>query len=171
MPELITIGISFVTSIIVAWITSKIAFRSDIKKYLHSKRETLYFDLYEHIDKLLINASMIYDDDYKEKLYSFKPTLKLVASKAVINAYKDIYMLCNEYNSKYYKFDLSKNPYDDSEDELAHNSPTYSDVKYYEDSLINFKENNLPTSKELAHIINKLTNAMRNDIGSEKISW
>lgn len=182
MSELITIGISLVTSIIVAWITSKIAFRSDIKKYLHSKRETLYFDLYEHVDKLLINASMIYNDDYKEKLYSFKPALKLIASKAVINAYKDIYFLCNEYNYKLDEFTLSNDPIncidfesieneDGTYDEIPHNIPTDFEFKYYEDSLRNFKENNIPTSKELSRIINTLTDAMRNDIGSKKINW
>lgn len=83
--------------------------------------------------------------------------------------------MCNEYNYKLDEFTLSNDPINCIDFESIENEDGADEgithCNFNDNDYDCFKENNLPTSKELYHIINKLTNAMRNDIGSEKINW
>lgn len=178
---LLTAGISLIVSILTSWVTSKCAFKSDIKKYLYSKRETLYFELGECLDELLIDLSNVYEEDYKEKLYLFKPRVKLIASNGVVNDYKKIMNVYNKYYFKLQEF-ISKNDPTMDENNYEHVTNEFGeeddmphfderDINNYEHSLEEFKENNYPQTQEIQRMINNIIDAMRKDLGNNKIEW
>lgn len=178
---LLTTFISLIVALLTSWFTSKLAFKSDIKKYLHSKRETLYFDLCNHLDKLLMEQSLVYDKAYKEILYSFKPKVKLVASKKVIDGYRQFINMYYRYNYALQEFISMNDPFnnDDAyeyrtnefgeEMEICHVNE--HDIESYEANLNSFKNDNVPRIDEISTLINDIADAMRKDLGNSKIRW
>lgn len=180
--ELIIIGVNFIITVIISWATAKIAFRSDIKKYLHSKREKIYFELYSDLDKILKDRSNIYNEKVTNKIINVKPALKLIASENVILSYIKIYDMIMIFQNNLKNFDSENNPaeklveYEDGDGNIVQDYPygleNYdTDYEEYVKTIIEFKNNNLPSQEVIQYIINDITNNMRNDLGSKSIKW
>lgn len=177
--ELIIIGVNFIITAIISWATAKIAFRSDIKKNLHSQREKIYFELYSQLDKILIDPINIYDREISKNIFKAKPVLKLIASKKVILSYKKIFYMIVECYQKLAEFSQENDPLNDvqeyeDEDGITHNNFYYDMTeaqKEFEFKKEVYKNKNLPDNKYIKSIIDELTNNMRQDLGSKKIKW
>ncbi|MCT4632905.1 MAG: hypothetical protein N4A76_09225 [Firmicutes bacterium] len=173
--------ITILLAIITAWITGKITFKSDIKKYLHSKRQEIYISLFELLDQLINDQSLVYNDSFKSSLMKFKPRLKLVASKSVIKHYEILYKLYMSYQSELKKFVDDNSPYnkdyaiikapDENGNIIEYDNLTKDDVKQFNYDLEEFKNINIARAQEFIEFINNLANQMRKDIGNKKYKW
>lgn len=154
----LTTFISLIVALITSWFTSKIAFKSDIKKYIYARKEVLYFELCDEFDKLIMNTKLIYDVEYKEKLLMYKPRIKLVASKSIILKYKCIVDVIHKYHYDLYIFNKSNSPYEDDiyldigyskdgEEDSYHNVPEFIETEF-EEKLQNYKNDNSKKSKD-----------------------
>lgn len=178
---LLTTFISLIVALLTSWFTSKLAFKSDIKKYLHSKRETLYFDLCNHLDKLLMDQSLVYDNEYKTTLYLFKPKVKLIGSKKVIDGYKKFINMYYKYDCALAEFISINDPFNNDDayeyrtndlgEEMEMCHVNEHDIERYEANLNSFKNDNVPRIDEVSTLINDIANAMRKDLGNSKIRW
>lgn len=173
--ELIIIGVNFIITAVISWTTAKIAFRSDIKKYLHSKREKIYFELYSELDKILQDRSMIYNEEITNKIINIKPALKLIASKDIILSYIKIHDMIKTFQKDLEDFKSENDPereieYDD--DGIQYQPPNLEfELEHYFFKLEQYKRDNLPNQNDIQNIVNEITNNMRNDLGSRKIKW
>ena len=178
---LITSGISALVAMLTGWISSKLAYNSEVKKYLYSKRELLYHELYENLDKFLMDLSLVYDKDYQDNLYTFKPKVKLVGSRDVINGFKGILTLINQYSLELEKFRMENDPqcceklYETRVDENGEEHKIFhgsmSDINRYERLEKDFSNNNFPESIQVSELINEIVNAMRRDLGNRNMRW
>lgn len=178
---LLTSVISAIVAMLTGWVTSKFAYKSEVKKYLYSKRELLYYELYEYLDKFLMDMTLVYDSEFKKNLYDFKPKVKLVGSKSVIKGFKDILAMINQFNSNLNDFQSKNNPecnisnYEYQTDENGEEQEIFHwneyDSNRYKSLEKEFINDNLPESQKVSTLINDIVNAMRCDLGNSNIRW
>lgn len=178
---MITSIITVVIAIITAWITGKFTFKSDIKKYLHSKREEIYISLFELLDQLISDQTLIYDDEFKSSLIKFKPRLKLIASKSVIRHFEILYKLFMRYQVELEQFKVNEDPVNkpyaieqkQDEDgeiyEICH--VTEDEFNLYDYKVDEFQNVKIEQAQEFIDYINSLANQMCIDIGNTGYKW
>lgn len=166
-------------SIVVAWITSHFAYKSELKKYLYVQREQLYFELYEHLDKLLMDRSLVYNEQYIDKLDTFKARVKLVASKGVIKEFRDVFRMYKQFSYDFEKFQMENDPrrnkklceYRTDEHGVEHECFHFNehDINNYTLKEKEYTEHTLPEKQEVLELINNIVNKIRRDLGNSKV--
>lgn len=172
----ITAGFSLITAIVTAIVTSKLSHKNEVKKWLLERRAELYFDLYEEVEKLLNDKTLVLDKEYLKKITSYKPKMKLLTSKDTFKSFKIYYEFLTDFTNKYEKFCNDNNPenndelyeYITDEDGVEHciSYITNQDLVEFELKMYKYKNDIYPNKETVNSVIDPLYESMRKDLGN-----
>ena len=170
-----TIICSLVASVLVAFVTHKLAVWSEEEKLIHAERQKLYLEIVEQVDKWMNHSMVVWDHDYIQYFVNEKHRVKLIASKKTIECYEAIFIKITETYSKLVDFNKANDPnedksrfYIDESGELAQEHIPVEDFEWYNAKLAEFKEKNLPDPAIKMNLIRNLYDSMRKDLRSKK---
>ena len=166
--------LTLTASVLTAFLTSKITRDNEMRKIIHQKRLELYLEVFEQVELLLKDWKKIFDKEYFEKIASYKPRIKLLASEKTTEEYKKYYEALRTSVNEYKKFkddndpDRSEDMYEEDEDGTIYQVyyPTdedYSEYRYKIDCYEKEQKKRMPLMREY---IQKIVDAMRTDLGS-----
>lgn len=166
--------LTLAASILTAFLTAKTTRENEMRKRIHEKRLELYLEFHDVLEKMLGNRDVVFDRKYYNEVSTFKPKIKLLASKKTVERYNAISEYLRTMMSGYEKYendhdperDLGRMYYDEDGDPVGYDEPKVEDYEAYSYGLNRYKSEHRP-SKELAQeMIGKLYESMRNDLGS-----
>lgn len=160
-------------SLVLAWVTSKLTYRHENKKFLLEKREVLYCELIELLDKLKNDPFLMFADELRDSLLKSKPRMKLLASDSVLRDYIVMFQFIARQYESCKQFCNANDPtvtmveyiVNGDGDEECVGQFTENDMEYFEWSLSNEKKRIINDGKsELDDDLDRLINSMRSDI-------
>lgn len=175
LKTILTVGI---LPVAVAFITTKITYRKETQKAILEKRAPLYLDVQRRAESLMYNSNQIFDIKFRNSILKYKPQIELLASKNVKTAYLEFYKFIADRYDNYLSFCNQNDPrndsknfyieYDEDGDEVEMPLFHDEDIEYFESQEKKYKEENCPTADKLKTYIDRLYEAMRKDLGSDK---
>ena len=178
MEVLKTILTAGIFPIAVAFITTKITCRKETQKAIMEKRAPLYLDVQRRIESLIYDSNQIFDLKFRNSVLKYKPQIELLASKNVKAAYLEFYKFVADGYENYLSFCDKNDPrndrknfditYDEDGDEVEIPLFHDEDIDYFESQKKKYKEEKRPTADKLETYKEKLCEAMRKDLGSDK---
>ena len=173
---LLSTGLSILTAIITAKVTSWISHRNEVKKWLLEKRAELYFSFYDQIENVLRNPVLIFEREYFDFLICIKPQIKLLASPKTFEAFKNYYEFVRSQAHSFKRFCDVNDPQNDLtrfETYMDENGEEFEvihideeDIKQFEKLQEQYRQEQKPNGYEINTYIENLYQSMREDLGS-----
>lgn len=168
--------LSLITAIVTAIITTILTHRNVVKKWILEERSKLYLSLYENIEQILSKRESIYSKEYMDILVSYKPKMKLLASKGTFNAFRHYYEFVRKNKYSFEKFYEENNPQNDmsrletwTDDDGEVNESVFLTDEEWRDFIRlteEYKTEQKPSVDSINSFIEPLYQSMRNDLGS-----
>ena len=83
-------ALTLVASVLTAYLTAKTTRENEMRKRIHEKRLELYLEFHDVLEKMLGNRDAVFDRKYYNEVSTFKPKIKLLASKKTVERYNAI---------------------------------------------------------------------------------
>ncbi len=173
MSDSLAIFTGAVVSVIVAYLTAKLTYRNEIGKNLYEKRQKIYFELFERLDKLKKNKYLIYNYTFIIELNELKPSIYLFAGKKVKNEFESLYRSIEIAYQKYTELFESEEQINREngmmEEERISKGYSYEEAKAYVEEIIlkekeHFMYNHCISEKDLLMQITRIVSRMRIDL-------
>ena len=178
MDWLKTILTAGILPIALAFFTAKLTYKREAKKAILEKRAPLYLDVQRRAESLLYDPSQIFDLKFRNSVLKYKPQMELLASESVKTAYHNFYQFVDDSYQDYLRFCDQNDPrrdsknfrmeYDENGEEMELPLFYDEDVEFFERQEEKYREEKCPTADKLKTCIDKLYEAMRKDLGSDK---
>ena len=174
---LLTAGLSLVVAVISTFITTKLAYRNEKRRLVHEKRSELYFDFYEHIERILSDREVAFSQEYLDKLVEYKARIKLLSSSNTFEAFKNYYGFIKQKRKAYEKYcrqnDPENNP-DNLEIDVDENGEeqeiwhiSLEELNHFGTLCKTYESEHRPSADEVNQYLVPLYEAMRKDLGSD----
>lgn len=177
LPAFIAVGGTLAGTAIGAVLGANAAYKNDIRKAVHTKRQEFYFEFYEFVEKVLNDRVQVFDESYFQALVGFKARIKLISSEEVFKATESFYNFVRGYNHDYRKYCDSINPhlnsdnieigYTDYGERYEEDHTTDSEEEQFEELTKDYRKEHTPKLETVKEYVAPLYNAMRKDLGSE----
>ncbi len=172
----LTTVLTLLSLVVTAKITTKISYNNDVRKEIREKRAELYLSFYDDVESILKDKTLVFNREYLDILVSTKPQIKLLSSKATFQAYYEYYEYIRKEIHLFEQFCNENDPLNDSsryeycmdekgnEQEIVHVSEW--EIHDFEKLQEKYKRENKPDNKTISAYLEKLYQAMREDLGS-----
>lgn len=144
------------------------------KEKINERRDTLYTECYELLERNYTNYNIVFNTDYISKLSIIKVRMKLIASNSVLQAFKTYYEwavgIYSDFKDYYDKHDPTDRVQtvtgpDGEEAEI----PLFSeyDIQYFERMCEKYIVDRNIEHKTIKSKVQSILNAMRSDLGND----
>jgi|GEM_PF-3023795 len=147
------------------------------KERIKGERQDLYIELYSQLEELIKDNSIIFDKVYFDSLSAFQGKIKLIATNEVIIAFRDVLNFIFSKQKEFEEFANSNDPEMDSRyyeyienetnGEVAEIFHGYNEMEKYQALVLEYKQENIPSKKEIKDKVTSVLNEMRKDIGND----
>ena len=176
VPSIITAFGTLICVFIGGRVSAKATHENDLQKLIQEKRAEVYFDFYETVEEILADRTIVFDQNYLDKIKSYKPKVKLLASSETYSCFEDFFNYVRFYLHNYRKFYSENDPYNDPdksfyiEDDdgtlMEQYKVTPDDEEHFSSLLLKYKHENNPTVDDVEEHVTNLFRALRNDLGN-----
>lgn len=147
------------------------------KERIKGERQDLYIELYSQLEELIKDNSIIFDKVYFDSLSAFQGKIKLIATNEVIITFRDVLNFIFSKQKEFEEFANSNDPEmdsryyeyieDETNGEVAEIFHGYDEMEKYQALVIEYKQENIPSKKEIKDKVTSVLNEMRKDIGND----
>lgn len=153
---------SLIVSIVVAFATSKLTLRHDMKKRIYEKREEVYIECFELVQAIKDDPNLIFNNaEFFTPFCTLRSKLNLFASQEVLDIIEPLYVKIKEAIEEYWSFfdGAEYEVYKQNEEE--YNSKTELDVHNVEQA---YCEAHMLDANFVENTISMMVSAMRKDM-------
>ena len=163
---------------IISWLLNRLTLIDELKKAknekINERRESLYAECYEILERNIMNNNAVFDHKYVEELIRMKPKMKLIASNNVLQTYKMYYEWVIEIYKNYTNYCKEKDPTNKyhtvtEPDGTVYEIPDFTefDLEYYDLLTNKYIEDRSIDTRTVRSKIQDILNAMRRDLGND----
>lgn len=95
LEQVASVVISLISPVAVAavtaFLTSRNARENEMRKLLHEKRLELYMSFYEQVERCLKNRQIVFEQEYFQKIGTYKAKMTLMASENTRKAFDEFF--------------------------------------------------------------------------------
>lgn len=77
-----------------------------MRKLLHEKRLELYMSFYEQVERCLKNRQIVFEQEYFQKIGTYKAKMTLMASENTRKAFDEFFWFIRQKWTDYHKYSL-----------------------------------------------------------------
>lgn len=167
-----------VVTLFLSWLLNKLTLIDELKKAknekINERRESLYAECYEILERNIMNNNAVFDHKHIEELIRIKPKMKLIASNNVLQTYKKYYEWATAIYKDYTNYCKEKDPankyYTVTEpDGTVYEIPDFTefDLEYFDLLTKKYIDDRRIDTRTVRSKIQDILNAMRRDLGND----
>ena len=180
LEQVASVVISLISPVAVAavtaFLTSRNARENEMRKLLHEKRLELYMSFYEQVEQCLKNRQIVFEQEYFQKIGTYKAKMTLMASENTRKAFDEFFWFIRQKWVDYHKYSLENDPVlDESRHHTVHDENgcesewvdvSQPELDAFDDEIRQYKKTNKPAKEVIEGYAEKIYQSMRNDLGS-----
>ena len=180
LEQVASVVISLISPVAVAavtaFLTSRNARENEMRKLLHEKRLELYMSFYEQVERCLKNRQIVFEQEYFQKIGTYKAKMTLMASENTRKAFDEFFWFIRQKWTDYHKYSLGNDPafdesrhhttYDENGNESEWVDVSREELDAFNDEIRRYKKTNKPAKEVIEKYAEEMYQSMRNDLGS-----
>lgn len=165
IPCLVTIA-----GLIITNKNTKRGFEESLKQKNNDQKREVYTTAFIDVDELITKKTIVFENDYFEKIVSHKAIIKLCGSIDVISCYEDVFYFCLNTISAYWEWIVDNHPRNKYSPDEQYGYEYEEACEIFDQMCDQYKKEHSPDSEVLYEKVTSLLNEMRKDLGNESVT-